>query len=31
MKRAGAIRLMTKEAAVEQLYGAIVEAVKKGS
>ena len=31
MKRAGALRLMTKEVAVEQLYGAIVEAVKKGA
>ena len=30
MKRAGAVGLMTKEAAVEQLYDVIVEAVKKG-
>jgi PAS domain S-box-containing protein len=29
MKRAGAVRLMTKEAAVEQLYDVIVEAVKQ--
>ncbi|MBX3330139.1 MAG: response regulator [Nitrospira sp.] len=29
MKRAGAVGLMTKESAVEQLYDAIVEAVKK--
>ena len=28
MKRAGAVGLMTKEAAVEQLYGAIQEAVR---
>src|SRR5690348_6629554 len=31
MKQAGAVQLMTKEAAVEQLYGAIVEAVKRES
>ena len=31
MKRAGAVRFMTKEAAVEQLYDAIEEAVRKGS
>lgn len=30
MLRAGAVRLMTKEAVVEQLYDAIQEAVKKG-
>jgi CheY-like chemotaxis protein len=29
MKRAGAVRLMTKEAAVEQLYDAIQEAVRQ--
>lgn len=29
MKQAGAVRLMTKEAAVEQLYDVIVEAVKQ--
>ncbi len=29
MKRAGAVGLMTKEAAVEQLYGVIQEAVKR--
>lgn len=29
MRRVGAVALMTKEAAVEQLYGAIVDAVKK--
>jgi hypothetical protein len=29
MKQAGAVGLMTKEAAVEQLYDVIVEAVKK--
>jgi DNA-binding NarL/FixJ family response regulator len=29
MTKAGALRLMTKEAAVEELYGAIQEAVKR--
>ncbi|HEU5407580.1 MAG TPA: PAS domain-containing protein, partial [Nitrospira sp.] len=30
MRRAGAVRLITKEAAVEELYGAIQEAIKRG-